>query len=84
VALLNEYRMALGVWSETRALYSSENSEVAEAESYLEDLEGGIMWLYGNSTIPITQSLGVAVDARVDGFEVASSKVEYQDVMFAT
>jgi hypothetical protein len=72
VALLNEYRMALGVWSETRALYSSESWAVDEAESYLEDLEGGIMWLYGNSAIPLTQPI------------VAAVKVEYQDVVFAT
>ena len=37
--LLNDYRVALGLWSEVRALYSPENPEVAAAEEHLEALE---------------------------------------------
>ena len=37
--LLNEYRVALGVWSEARAMYSPEQPEVAAATSHLEALE---------------------------------------------
>ena len=38
-ALLNEYRMALGVWSEARAIYSPDEPEVAAATKHLEALE---------------------------------------------
>jgi hypothetical protein len=62
VALVNEYRIALGHWSEARALYSSEASTVIEAESDLEDLESDIRWLYGNSALPLTQPLLPAVE----------------------
>jgi hypothetical protein len=37
--LLNEYRIALGLWSEVRALYSPHEAEVAAAASHLEALE---------------------------------------------
>ena len=37
--LLDEYRMALSLWSETRAVYSQEAIEVAEATRHLEELE---------------------------------------------
>jgi hypothetical protein len=37
--LLNEYRVALGLWSEARALYSPDKAEVAAATSHLEALE---------------------------------------------
>jgi hypothetical protein len=37
--LLNEYRVALGLWSEVRAHYSSEEPEVAAATGHLEALE---------------------------------------------
>jgi hypothetical protein len=39
MALLDEYRMALSLWSETRALYSGEAAEVVQATQHLEDLE---------------------------------------------
>ena len=37
--LLNEYRVALGVWSDVRALYSPDKPEVAAATGHLESLE---------------------------------------------
>ena len=39
MALLDEYRMALSLWSETRALYAGEAYEVVEATRHLEELE---------------------------------------------
>jgi hypothetical protein len=39
MALLDEYRMALSLWSETRALYLPEAMEIAQATKHLEDLE---------------------------------------------
>jgi len=39
MALLDEYRMALSLWSETRALYSPEAAEIEQATKHLEDLE---------------------------------------------
>jgi hypothetical protein len=39
LALLDEYRMALSLWSETRALYSLEAPEIVQATKHLEDLE---------------------------------------------
>jgi hypothetical protein len=38
-ALLDEYRMALNLWSETRAFYTREAIEVVEATRHLEELE---------------------------------------------
>ena len=38
-ALLDEYRMALSLWSETRAFYSPEAIEVVDATKHLEELE---------------------------------------------
>ncbi len=37
--LLNEYRLALGLWSETRALYSPDRPEVIAATRHLDSLE---------------------------------------------
>ena len=37
--LVNEYRMALGLWSEVRAHYSAEDPEVAAATGHLDALE---------------------------------------------
>jgi hypothetical protein len=37
--LINEYRIALSLWSETRALYSSDQPEVIAATKHLEELE---------------------------------------------
>ena len=37
--LLDEYRMALSLWSEPRALYSAEAAEIMQATKHLEDLE---------------------------------------------
>jgi hypothetical protein len=37
--LLNEYRYSLGIWSETKALYSSDGPEVFHATLELEELE---------------------------------------------
>jgi hypothetical protein len=37
--LLNEYRIALGLWSDARALYPAHEAEVAAATSHLEALE---------------------------------------------
>jgi hypothetical protein len=37
--LLDEYRMALGLWSEVRAHYSLDEPAVAAATRYLESLE---------------------------------------------
>jgi hypothetical protein len=39
MALLDEYRMALGLWSETRALYAPLSSEIQQATKHLEDVE---------------------------------------------
>ena len=39
MALLDEYRIALSLWSETRALYTAEAAEVVQATIHLEDLE---------------------------------------------
>jgi len=39
MALLDEYRMALSLWSETRALYSPEAMEIVQATKHLEDIE---------------------------------------------
>jgi hypothetical protein len=39
MALLDEYKMALSLWSETRALYSPEAGEIVQATKHLEDLE---------------------------------------------
>ena len=39
MALLDEYRMALSLWSETRALYSADAVEVRQATKHLEALE---------------------------------------------
>jgi len=39
MALLDEYRMALSLWSETRALYSADAIEVRQATKHLEALE---------------------------------------------
>ncbi len=39
LALLDEYRTALSVWSETRALYSPEGVEVSQVTQHLEDIE---------------------------------------------
>ena len=39
MALLDEYRMALSLWSETRALYSPDAGEVVQATRHLEGLE---------------------------------------------
>ena len=55
IALVDEYRIALGHWSEARAIYSSETLAVIEADIDLEDLESDIRWLYGNSALPRTQ-----------------------------
>ena len=38
-ALLDEYRIALRMWSETKALYPLESAEYAEATSNLDQLE---------------------------------------------
>jgi hypothetical protein len=40
MGLLDEYRMALSLWSETRALYKTDSSEVVEATKQLEEIEG--------------------------------------------
>jgi hypothetical protein len=39
MALLDEYRMALSLWSETRAFYSADTIEVLQATKHLEALE---------------------------------------------
>ena len=39
MALLDEYRMALSLWSETRAFYAPEAIEVVQATRHLEELE---------------------------------------------
>jgi hypothetical protein len=38
-ALLDEYHIALRLWSEVRALYAPETAEVLEATKHLETLE---------------------------------------------
>jgi len=43
MALLDEYRMALSLWSETRAFYSPDATEVLQATKHLEDLEEDLM-----------------------------------------
>jgi len=37
--LLNDYRIALGVWTEVRALYSQDAPEVTAATDHLEAIE---------------------------------------------
>jgi len=37
--LLDEYRIALGLWSDVRALYAPQDPEVAAATTHLEALE---------------------------------------------
>ena len=39
MALLDEYRMALSLWSETRAFYPEDTVEVRQATKHLEALE---------------------------------------------
>ena len=39
MGLLDEYRMALSLWSETRAFYAPEAIEVVVATRHLEELE---------------------------------------------
>jgi hypothetical protein len=39
MALLDEYRVALSLWSETRALYLPDTVEIIQATKHLEDLE---------------------------------------------
>jgi len=39
MAILDEYRMALGLWSETRALYPPDTAEVQQVIKHLEELE---------------------------------------------
>jgi hypothetical protein len=39
MALLEEYRMALSLWSEIRAMYPAEAAEATQATKHLEDLE---------------------------------------------
>ncbi len=39
MALLDEYRMALSLWSETRGLYAADAAEIREATRHLEELE---------------------------------------------
>jgi hypothetical protein len=39
MSLLDEYRMALSLWSETRAVYTPEAAEVVQATRHLEELE---------------------------------------------
>ncbi len=39
MALLDEYRIALSLWSEVRALYLPEAPEIAQATRHLEELE---------------------------------------------
>ena len=39
MALLDEYLMALGLWSETRALYAPDTAEVQQVIKHLEELE---------------------------------------------
>jgi len=39
IELLNQYRVALGLWSDARAHYSPDEAEVAAATSHLEAIE---------------------------------------------
>ena len=39
MALLDEYRMALSLWSETRAFYVPDSPEIVHATKHLENLE---------------------------------------------
>ena len=39
MALMDEYRMALSLWSETRGLYSADTIEVQQATEHLKALE---------------------------------------------
>ena len=43
MALLDEYRMALNLWSETRALYLPEAPEIVQATKHLEELEQALL-----------------------------------------
>jgi hypothetical protein len=43
MALLDEYRMALSLWSEARALYLPEAPEIVQATKHLEELEQALL-----------------------------------------
>jgi hypothetical protein len=40
--LREEYKIALGIWSETKALYPSDSHEVASATEHLNNLEAAL------------------------------------------
>jgi hypothetical protein len=50
--LLNEYRMALSLWSEARAVYSSDEPEVIAATKRVEALEEELSF-YNKSPISV-------------------------------
>ena len=56
MALLDEYRMALSLWSETRALYSPEAAETVQATKHLEDLEHELSLCDARSAQPVSES----------------------------
>jgi len=57
MALLDEYRMALSLWSETRAFYSADTIEVRQATKHLEALEEDLTLCDVPTSIPKQLSL---------------------------
>jgi hypothetical protein len=55
MALLDEYRMALSLWSETRALYVAGSIEVLQATEHLEALEEDLARYDAPTTVPLKQ-----------------------------
>lgn len=56
IALLDEYRMALSLWSETRAFYAAEAVEVVEATRHLEEIERELSLCVPLATKPTSES----------------------------
>jgi hypothetical protein len=58
--LVREYRIALGLWSETRALYPSDSAEVERATEHLAILE----YQLARSNAPATDPLVPALESQ--------------------
>ena len=60
-ALLVEYRIALGIWSEARAIYPADSPEVERATEHLAIVEYQLTHLYVRPVdplVPAMESLG--------------------------
>ena len=63
MALLDEYRMALSLWSETRALYVPEAVEIVQATKHLEDLEQELVLCDQPTFVPKRPPSGESVES---------------------